>query len=210
MILIGQYDSPFVRRVGIALHRYGLPFEHRSWSVWKDAEAIAQFNPLRRVPTLVLDDGTALLESASILEELDEMVGPERALLPRGGPMRREGLRISALATGTADKAVSLLYEPLLRDQPSATWMERCRLQIADGLGALEADRVRRETDWWLGDALTHADVAVGCLLRFTSEAHPGLFDDRRHPRLAAHAARCEELEDFRAVGQPIVNNLPR
>ena len=54
MILIGQYDSPFVRRVGIALRHSGLPFEHRPWSVWRDAAKIAQFNPLRRVPTLLL------------------------------------------------------------------------------------------------------------------------------------------------------------
>ncbi|HEX2669966.1 MAG TPA: glutathione S-transferase N-terminal domain-containing protein, partial [Polyangiaceae bacterium] len=57
MILIGQYDSPFVRRVGIALRHYGLSFEHRPWSVWGNAAQIAQHNPLRRVPTLLLDDG---------------------------------------------------------------------------------------------------------------------------------------------------------
>ena len=48
MILIGQYDSPFVRRVGIALREYGLAYEHRRWSVWGDAEKIAAHNPLRR------------------------------------------------------------------------------------------------------------------------------------------------------------------
>ena len=54
MILIGQFDSPFVRRVGVALTLYGMAFEHRPWSVFGDAEAIAAYNPLRRVPTLVL------------------------------------------------------------------------------------------------------------------------------------------------------------
>ena len=65
MILIGQYNSPFVRRVGIALHLYGMAFEHRPWSTFSDADRIAPFNPLRRVPTLVLDDGEALIESAA-------------------------------------------------------------------------------------------------------------------------------------------------
>src|SRR5262249_34848211 len=60
MILIGQYDSPFVRRVGIALTLYGLPFEHRPWSTFSDAEKIRPYNPLTRVPTLVLDDGAVL------------------------------------------------------------------------------------------------------------------------------------------------------
>jgi glutathione S-transferase len=50
MILIGQYDSPFVRRVAVTLRYYGLPYEHCNWSVWRDAEDIARFNPLRRVP----------------------------------------------------------------------------------------------------------------------------------------------------------------
>ena len=55
MILIGQYDSPFVRRVGIALTLYELPFEHRPWSTFGDADKLRPYNPLTRVPTLVLD-----------------------------------------------------------------------------------------------------------------------------------------------------------
>ncbi len=208
MILIGQYDSPFVRRVGIALTEYGLPFQHRRWSVWGDAEKIAVHNPLRRVPTLVLDDGSALIESGAILDALDEMVGPARALLPREGAPRRDGLRVVALATGTADKAVALLYEPLHHDHPSERWMARCRLQIADGLQALEQDRARRASAWWLGPALSHADVAAGCMLRFVREAHPALFEERRYPHLAAHAARCEERPSFREIAQPIVNQV--
>ena len=54
MILIGQYDSPFVRRVAIAMRLYGLAYEHRPWSTFGDADKLAAFNPLRRVPTLVL------------------------------------------------------------------------------------------------------------------------------------------------------------
>src|SRR3954466_4401010 len=106
MILLGQYDSPFVRRVAITLHYYGLPFEHRPWSVWGDAEKIAQYNPLRRVPTLLLEDGTSLVETFAIIDPLDDLVAPERALLPRTGKRRRDGLRVAALAAGVADKAV--------------------------------------------------------------------------------------------------------
>ena len=68
MFLIGQYDSPFVRRVAIALRLYGMPFEHRPWSTFGDADKIAPYNPLRRVPTLVLDSGEALIESTAILD----------------------------------------------------------------------------------------------------------------------------------------------
>jgi glutathione S-transferase len=65
MILIGQYGSPFVRRVGIALTLYEMPFEHRPWSVFRDAEKIRPYNPLTRVPTLVLADGMAWARPAS-------------------------------------------------------------------------------------------------------------------------------------------------
>jgi glutathione S-transferase len=50
-----------------------------------------------------------------------------------------------------------------------------------------------------------HADIAVACALRFTREAHPGLFDEPRWPALAAHAAICEELEAFREIAQPFL-----
>ena len=59
MILIGQYDSPFVRRVGIALTLHQMPFEHRPWAGFADAEKVRAVTPLMRVPVLVLTDGTA-------------------------------------------------------------------------------------------------------------------------------------------------------
>jgi glutathione S-transferase len=80
MILIGQYDSSFVRRVAIALRLYGLHFEHRPWSTFGDGDKIAPFNPLSRVPTLLLDGGEALIESTAIRDYLDELVGAEEAM----------------------------------------------------------------------------------------------------------------------------------
>jgi glutathione S-transferase len=128
MILIGQYDSPFVRRVAIALKLYGLAFEHRPWSTFGEGDKIAPFNPLRRVPTLVLDDGEALIESSAILDHLDELVGPEKAMTAARGPQRRHALKTIALATGLGDKSVSLVYERVLRkdDKRSKIWVERC------------------------------------------------------------------------------------
>ena len=78
MILIGMFDSPFVRRVAVSMHLLGIAFEHRNWSVGKDFELIRQFNPLGRVPILVQPDGETLIESAAILDLLDEYAGPER------------------------------------------------------------------------------------------------------------------------------------
>src|SRR5215813_5281767 len=99
MLLIGQYDSPFVRRVAIAMRLYGNAFAHEPWSTFGDGAKIAPYNPLRRVPTLVLDTGEALIESTIILDYLDDLAGPERAMIAARGAERYRGLRICALAT---------------------------------------------------------------------------------------------------------------
>jgi len=208
MLLIGQYDSPYVRRTGVTLGLYGLEYEHRKWSVWGDAERIAEYNPLRRVPTLVLDDGSALVETFSIIDYLDELVGPERALLPERGPIRREGLRLTALATGLADKCVSLLYERLFRPTPSENWVRRCELQISGALAALERERARRTSRYFLGERLSHPDVMTTCVVRFVREAHPQLFEAAAYPGLSANAEACESLVEFQRVLQPITNDL--
>jgi glutathione S-transferase len=203
MILIGQYDSPFVRRVGIALRIYGMAFEHRPWSTFGDADKLRQFNPLTRVPTLVLDDGVALIESGAILDYLDELAGPERALMPRAGVARRDALRLCALATGLADKAVALVYERALHSAQSALWAERCASQIGGVLAVLEAARKAEPRAFFAGAAPGHADIALACALRFTDEAHPGQFDRARLPALARHAASCEGMAVFRDISQP-------
>jgi glutathione S-transferase len=205
MILIGQYDSPFVRRVGIALALYGMGHEHRPWSVFGDGERIAHYNPLRRVPTLVLDDGEVVIESAAILDHLDDVAGPDRALIARTGPARRQALKVCALATGLCDKAVSLIYERVLHQETSEVWVGRCRAQIGAALAMLEADRAGRASDWWFGEAIGHADIAVGCALRFLGDAHPALFAAADFPALAEHAARCEALAPFRSVAQRFI-----
>ena len=205
MILIGQYDSPFVRRVAIALKLYGMHFEHRPWSTFGDADKIARYNPLRRVPTLVLDSGESLIESATILDHLDELAGTE-AMIAEKGAERRRCLKTCALATGLADKAVSLLYEHVLRkDHQSKIWVARCETQIGDVLEALEHERAAITSPFWFGVKIGHSDIAVSCAVRFVSEAHPNLFDPARCPALADHAARCEALEVFKEIVQPLV-----
>jgi len=208
VILIGQYDSPFVRRVAIAAHLYGMAYEHRPWSVWADADRLAQINPARRVPTLILDDGEVLMDSATILDALDDMVGPGRALAPRSGPERRRCLRICALCASVGEKAVSLLYEGVLHDSPSPIWLDRCRAQIRDALDALEQERALGPGPYWMGDAISHADIVTACVARFVREAHGELFAEARYPSLAALARRCEALEPFQIIAQPLVITL--
>ena len=203
MILIGQYDSPFVRRVAIALRLYGLPFEHRPWSTFGDGDKIAPFNPLRRVPTLVLDGGEALIESTAILDYLDDLVGAEEAMMAAHGDVRRRQFRICALGNGLADKGVSLLYERVLRKDQLKLWVERCEGQIGAVLDLLEKERAAVKTPYWFGMRIGHADIMIACALRFIGEAHPHLFD-ARYPALQAHSAACEALPPFKEIVQPL------
>jgi glutathione S-transferase len=192
MILIGMFDSPFVRRVAVSLQLLDLPFEHRNWSVGKDQAQIRQFNPLGRVPTLVLDNGEVLV------------VGPERALLPLRGETRRKALKLMVIATGAAEKGVAQVYERAFRpeDKRHAPWTERCHEQMSGAL--LELDRACQplgDGHWLVDGRLTQADITLTAAFTFLSETlalPPG-----RYPALARHVTRCEALPVFRATHVP-------
>jgi glutathione S-transferase len=205
VILIGQYDSPFVRRVAVAMRIYKLDYEHQPWSNFSDAEALGRFNPLVRVPTLVLDHGETIIESSAILDYLDEVVGSSAALIPRSGPSRRAILKICALATGACDKMVSLIYERALHDEVSTAWIGRCETQINAVLDHLEHGLSGRPTLFWFDSGLSHADVAVACAMRLLREAHGERFDHSRWPALTRHSETCESLDAFKAVVQPFL-----
>jgi glutathione S-transferase len=150
-----------------------------------------------------MDDGAVLTDSLAILLVLDEMVGPARASLARSGQDKVDLLRLSTFAAGAADKAVSLLYERVLREQAFPLWVERCRAQITETLDLLEAERAKRKTTWLFDEQLSHADVVLATVSRFISEALAGEFDWARWPALAAHSARAEALAPFQEASQP-------
>jgi glutathione S-transferase len=120
------------------------------------------------------------------------------------GPERRRHLRICALATGLGDKSVSLVYESVLRKEQLKLWVERCEAQISGALDVLEKERAAARTPWLYGERIGHSDIALACVLRFTSEAHPQLYQEARYPALAAHSAQCEALPAFKEIVQPL------
>ena len=198
MILVGQYDSPYVRRVAISLKLTGLQYTRDTRSAFADAEEMRRINPLGRIPSLVLDDGEVLIDSAAILDYIDELVGPERALLPARGAARRNALRIVALATGAIDKAGAVVYERVLRPQEMIyqPWLERCLTQLTSGLAALDALPL---TPWYLGARPMQPDITVGVLLGYLlkSRTVAGAFPAGRYPNLEAVSAACEALPEF-------------
>ena len=197
MILIGMFDSPYVRRVAIAMTLLGLEFEHRNWSVGKDFDRIRDYSPIGRVPALVLDSGEVLAESAMILDYLDSLVGPQHALLPVEGVARRQALRLIGLATGTADKGIMIVIERVFRPEEKrhAPWTDRCLLQAQGALAELEKHCASREGQWLVGEAMTLADITVACSATYVREAVP--LDLAAYPKLLGHVERCEALPVF-------------
>ncbi|HJQ56713.1 MAG TPA: glutathione S-transferase family protein [Vineibacter sp.] len=209
MILVGQYDSPFVRRVAIALHLLEMPFERDTRSVFADAEAMRRINPLGRIPSLVLDDGEVLIDSAAILDHIDQTVGPDRALLPPSGPARRQALRLVALGSGAVDKAGAIAYERLLRptDKIHQPWLDRCAEQLATAMTALEAVAA---SPWLLGARLMQPDIMVGAMLGYLKLRVPDALPAGRYPALERFAAQCEREPAFQKTRPAVDEVMPK
>jgi glutathione S-transferase len=205
MILVGQYDSPYVRRVGVSLRVLGFEYEHDTRSVFADFDSMRRTNPVGRIPSLVLDDGEVLIDSAAMLDWLDQSAGPARALVPAVGLARRRALRLIALATGAIDKAGASTYERVIR--PAALrwpdWIARCRTQAAGAIAALAAE------PWPPAAALDQAQITTACMVRYVQMADPELLPPGRYAVLDALSERCEARPEFRAT-YPAEAVLPR
>jgi len=202
MILVGQMDSPFVRRVAVSMNLYAMPFDRRVISVYADADEVRAVNPLGKVPALILDDFETLFDSQMILDHLDENAGPERALTPSGGQARREVLASVAVALGLSEKVVALNFET--KQRPAETIdggvIQRLETQVTSALGWLED---RKPSPWLAGDAMTQADVTATCSLTHLVNRRPDLFPEERYPALADLRRRCEDFSAFKASAFP-------
>lgn len=196
MILVGQYDSPYVRRVAISLRVLGFDYEHDTRSVFGDFDSMRATNPLGRIPSLVLDSGETLIDSAAILDWLDEQVGSDRALLPRGGTARRDALRRIALATGAVDKFGAANYERLIRPSQYRwpEWIARCLMQGQGALAALDS------LPWPAEAPLDQAQITTVCAVNYLKVTAPEDFSAQRFPALDALWQRLERLPVFRAT----------
>ena len=108
MLLVGMLDSPYVRRVAIAGTILGVPFEHRSVSVFRHMDRFREINPLVKAPSLVADDGTVLMESQLILQHLEDVAG--RSLRPREPATKRT---VSSCASDWRTSATQSGMRPL-------------------------------------------------------------------------------------------------
>lgn len=197
MILVGRYHSPFVRRTGIVMKTLRLAFETKSLSTADDSAEIRKYNPVGRVPSLVLDDGEVLIDSPAIIDHILEIADPEGRLLPKSGPNRRTVLRTAAIGQGAMDKAVASVYERTRRpkDKIFQGWVDMVDGQTASALAALETLADGRE--WMHGEAMTLADINAVVVFDQVSRSVPYLVDGDPYPALAAMSARCNRLPAF-------------
>ena len=195
MQLIGYYESPFARRVGITLMLYDIPFEHRAVPTSNRA-VVEPLNPLGRIPMLVLDDGETLIDSTMIIDHLDALVGPKRALTPPSGPQRRAVNNIVAVALGTAEKYVASYYEMSKRPESHrwGPWLDKLEGQVASGLRWLDA---QMKGPRMLGDAITHADVATVVAFEAARFDMPHLAPDGAFPKLEALVKSVADVPAF-------------
>lgn len=196
MILVGQYDSPFVRRTAISLRVLGFAYRHDTRSVFGDFDSMRKTNPLGRVPSLILDDETVLIDSAAILDWLDQRVGPARALVPPAGEARRRALQRIALATGVVDKFGAAAYERIIRPAQFRwpEWIERCHTQGQGALAALAAE------EWPAEAPLDQAAISTACAIRYVRLADPEQMPPGRYPALDVLSDRCEARPEFKAT----------
>ncbi|HEV3432145.1 MAG TPA: glutathione S-transferase [Paraburkholderia sp.] len=201
MQLIGMMDSPYVRRVAIALHVLGLPFEHRSVSVFRQYDEFAQVNPVVKAPTLVDDDGTVLIDSTLILDYLDHKVPAAQRLLPEERQERTFALRVNGFALAAMEKTIQQVYERQLRpeERQHEPWFERVNAQMHAAWGVLDK-LIEGRQGWLCAGRITQADITAAVAWRFTQFVLPGAVDPARYPAVAALSLRAEALPEFVAT----------
>ncbi len=207
MILVGQYDSPFVRRVAIALNHFGMPFERQVLSVFQDFDAMLDVNPLGKVPTLILPGGAPIYDSRAIIEYLEGIAPPDRCLTPADPGQHREMLRIEAVGLGLAEKVYERGIE-FSRRSPGTqdpVWVARLERQIDSALGWLESVT---QPEWLAGDRMNRADLAVTVAATYVWEKLPQLYGPTEFPRLEVYRGKCEALAPFAAASYSAAESL--
>ena len=200
MILYGRNLSPFTRRVAIWCALQGRKVERRELMVaGPDFEEIKAHNPVARVPILILDDGTHLIETSAICDYLDETAPNGTRLVPSSGAARMECLRRLAVANSTAEKAVAMVYERNRRPEEFhwRDWQARVAGQVQGGLA--ELDRVVPGEDWSGEAEPDGGDIAAIIAYQFVEATNPWLLKPG-YPRLAALAGRGMGVEAIAAT----------
>lgn len=195
MKLIGSLTSPYVRKVRVVMAEKKLDYRFELEDVWSPDSQIRDFNPLGKVPCLVMEDGGALFDSRVIVEYLDTL-SPVARLIPQSGRDRAAVKCWEAIADGVLDACVAIVQEgrraPELRSQ---AWIDR---QLAKIEGALDAmDKSLGEHAHCMGINYSLADVAVGCALGYLDLRFGELNWRSRHANLTRLFEKLSARQSF-------------
>jgi glutathione S-transferase len=197
MKLLGSPSSPYTRKVRVVLAEKKIECEVEWVDVNPVENAVNAHNPLGKVPTLVLDDGSALYDSRVIVEFLDS-VSPISRLIPDGTHRDRIALRRwEALADGVVDAGLLVRYESVRdKKEQSRGWIEKQLARTHRGMAQMEAELGERS--FCHADRYSLADIAVGCCLGWLGFRKPGGVDwHAQYPALARHYEKLMERPAF-------------
>jgi glutathione S-transferase len=195
MKLIGSLTSPYVRKVRIVLAEKKIDYEFVVDNPWDAATEVPQHNPLGKVPVLLMEDGSPLIDSRVIVDYLDT-VTPLSRLIPEANRQRLETKRWEALADGVTDAAVSALLESRRKPaEQSKSWSERQLGKVTLGLKALDTEL--GDKPWCTGNAYSLADIATGACLGFVSFRFPKIDWRKAHPGLEKLYEKLMQRQSF-------------
>ncbi len=193
--LISATPSPYARKVRIALAEKGLPFELLTEVPWHSTTSTPRYNPLEKLPVLLLPDGSSVYESSYILQYL-ELKHPQIPLLPDDIDGKLAARKLEVLCDGVCDAVVLSLFEKMRAGGGSPEWLARQRRKI-DG-GVAEMAKIVGSGFWATGDRFSLGDIAVGTALGYLSVRFQDLPWRRLYPGLALLSDRLEQRPSFR------------
>ncbi|MBK7900685.1 MAG: glutathione S-transferase [Azonexus sp.] len=183
MKLIGSLTSPFVRKVRIVLAEKKIDYDFEVESPWTEDSKVPDYNPLGKIPVLLLDDDTPLFDSRVIVEYVDS-VTPNNKLFPSPNRERIEVKRWEALADGVCEAAATAFVEAKRpKKEQSPSWIERQRSKIVRGLEFMSEEL--GEKTYCTGTHISLADLAVGVSLGYLAFRFPDIDWKSAHPNLA-------------------------
>ena len=197
MKLIGALTSPYVRKARIVMAEKKLDYQFVLEDVWA-ADDILKFNPLGKVPCLVLEGGEAIFDSRVIVEYLDTR-SPVSRLIPEAGRERTEVRTWEALADGIVDAGILTRMERTWvhrsDEQRSPAWIDRQMTKLTAALAAMSQGL--GEKAWCSGNHFSLADISVGCALGWLEFRFPEINWREDYPNLARHMDKLSQRPSF-------------
>ncbi|MFK8259058.1 glutathione S-transferase [Erwinia sp. AnSW2-5] len=201
MKLIGMLDSPYVRRVAVSLAYYGVAFENQQLSVFSTFDAFAQLNPVVKAPTLILDDGTQLMDSSLILSYFESQADAQHQLLPTAPAALATDLALLGVILAASEKAVQHVYEHNLRpaEKQHQPWTDRVTGQL---LAACHAWQTALETRPVTQEKPDQVAITSAVVWSFIQLMIPEVVKADEFDVIAAQTKRMETQTEFRHYPQ--------